>query len=149
MFVTVLVISITTLVPSQASTAVGRVKANGVPHSTIWSCAQVRLGGVVSTIVIVWLQNVSLVQVSYARHVRRTVNSPGQRGTVMFVVVLVISITTLVPSHASTAVGRVKANGWLHSTIWLSAQVRFGGVVSTMVIVWLQNVSLVQVSYAR
>src|SRR6185436_21100561 len=135
MFVTVLVISITTLVPSQASTAVGRVKANGVPHSTIWSCAQVRLGGVVSTIVIVWLQKVSLVQVSYARHVRRTVNSPGQRGTLTLVVVLVISRTTFVPSQASTAVGRVKVNGLPHSTIWSCAQVRFGGAVSIRVIV--------------
>src|SRR5436190_2155507 len=118
----------TTLVPSHASTAVGAVKANGLPHSTIWSWAQVRLGGVVSTTVRVWLQKLSLVQLSIARQVRRTVNSPGHRGKVALVVVLVISITTLVPSHASTAVGRVKANGVPHSTIWSCAQVRLGGV---------------------
>ena len=107
----------TTFVPSHTSTAVGRVKANGLPHSTIWSPAQVRFGGVVSTMVIVWLQNVSFVQLSIARHVRRTESSPGQRGRTRLVVVLTISMTTFVPSHTSTAVGRVNANGLPHSTI--------------------------------
>src|SRR6185436_12670423 len=90
--VVVLVISMTTLVPSHASTAVGRVKANGLPHSTIWSCAQVRLGGVVSTIVTVWLHNVVLPQASVARQVRTTLKSFGQRGLATLVTVLTTSI---------------------------------------------------------
>jgi hypothetical protein len=35
--VTVLKIATVTFVPSQASTAVGVVKPNALPHSTIWS----------------------------------------------------------------------------------------------------------------
>src|SRR4029077_4492626 len=91
----------------------------------------------------------SLPHVSVARQVRRTVKRFGQRGEAALVVVLVISITTLVPSQASTAVGRVNANGLPHSTIWPGAQARFGGVVSTIVIVWLQKLSLPHVSVAR
>src|SRR5574342_204166 len=103
--VTVLTISMTTLVPSHTSTAVGRVKANCVPHSASWSPAQVMLGGSVSTTVMVWLQKASLPQASLARQVRRALNSSGQRETATLVTVLTISMTTLVPSHTSTAVG--------------------------------------------
>src|SRR5688572_24094233 len=52
---TVFRMRITTLVPSQASTAKGGVKANAVPHSTTWLFPQVTLGGSVSINVIVWL----------------------------------------------------------------------------------------------
>jgi hypothetical protein len=134
--VTVLVISITTLVPSQRSTAVGRVKAKGAPHCTISSGAQVKTGGWVSTTVMVWLQNEALLHVSVALQVRVTAKIVGQRGLATFVTVLVISMTTLVPSQRSKAVGRVKEKGpLLHSTISSGAQTRFGGVVSTTVTV--------------
>src|SRR6185436_6220840 len=38
--------------------------------------------------------------------------------------------------------------GWLHSIIWLSPQVMLGGVVSTMVSVWLHVALLEQESVA-
>src|SRR5213593_1272027 len=72
--------TIAPLVPSQTSTAVGGVKSHGEPHSTDRLGAQVRLGGCVSTTVIIWLQSDELVQPSVARQVRVTLSKLGQRG---------------------------------------------------------------------
>ena len=54
----------------QASTAVGISNSHGVPHSTILSDSQVMFGGVVSTMVMVWVQMLLLPQESLALHVR-------------------------------------------------------------------------------
>ena len=128
----------TTFVPSHTSIAVGRVKANGLPHSTIWSPAQVRFGGVVSRMVTVWLQNAELLQVSIARQVRVTLNIFGQRGSAALVTVLTTSIRTLFELQRSTAVGRSKAQSVPHSTLLSLPQLSEGGVTSTIVTVWLQ-----------
>jgi hypothetical protein len=70
--VTVLVIAMTTLVPPQPSVAVGRVKLNDVPHSTVALGAQVIVGAVVSTTVIFWLHRAVLPAPSVASQVRVT-----------------------------------------------------------------------------
>src|SRR4029077_21052102 len=108
---------IVTLVPSQTSLAEGGVNAKGMPHSTIRLSAQVMCGGVVSTIVTVWLQNAILVQVSetiqvcVARKVfpqkLRALVTGGPTGV----------IVTFVPSQISTAVGVVKVKDVPHSRI--------------------------------
>src|SRR6185436_15868287 len=51
LFVTVLSTWMRTLVPSQISSAKGRVNSHGWPHSTMKLAAQDKLGGVVSTTV--------------------------------------------------------------------------------------------------
>ena len=63
-----------TFVPSQISFALGAMNAQGVPHSTITFAAQLIVGGVVSTTVIVWLQNDAFEHVSVARQVRVALN---------------------------------------------------------------------------
>ncbi|MFM1767853.1 MAG: hypothetical protein RJA22_382 [Verrucomicrobiota bacterium] len=42
----------------------------------------------------------------------------------------------------------MKAHGWLHSTVWLDAQVNTGGTVSTTVKVWLHTLLFPQLSLA-
>jgi hypothetical protein len=57
-------------------------------------------------------------------------------------------MTTFVPSHASTALGGVKAAAVPHSFVMLGAQVITGGSVSRKVMVWLHTLELPQVSVA-
>ena len=148
-FVTVLTTTMRTLFRSHLSTAVGMSKAQSVPHSTSLSGPQVRFGGSVSTIVTVWLQKAELPQVSVARHVRVTLKILGQRGTAALVTVLTTSISTLFKSQRSVAVGMSKAQSVPHCTLLSEPQARAGGIVSTMVTVWLQKAALPQVSVAR
>src|SRR6185436_7425964 len=101
--VVVLTTRMITLVPSQTSIAKGGVKIIGWPHSMVWFAAQVMLGGVVSTTVIVWLQMLLLPQLSVVLQVR--------------VMVVRTRMITLVPSHPSTAKGGVKRMGWPHSIV--------------------------------
>src|SRR5437773_2103392 len=68
--VKVLIRVMVTLVPQQASYAVGGVKLHGVPQMTPTPEAQATSGGVVSTTVTVWLQVLVLPQQSLASHVR-------------------------------------------------------------------------------
>src|SRR4051812_23154032 len=58
--VVVLTIRIVTFVPSQESLAVGGVNSHGVPQSKVRLPAQLKLGGVVSTTVTIWLQTAIL-----------------------------------------------------------------------------------------
>ena len=88
------------------------------------------------------------VQESVARQVRVAVKLLPQKPTVL-VTVLTRVIVTFVPSQMSLATGGVNVHGVPHSTIRLPAQVRFGGVVSTTVMFWLQVEMLVQESIAR
>src|SRR5262245_42319181 len=105
---------------------------------------QVITGGVVSMSVTVWLQGaLLLLQLSMACHVRVTV-----AGQLPFVTVLITLIVTLVPLQLSFAVGKSKVHAEPHSTVLLLTQVMVGGVVSTIVTVWLQLAELVQQSTA-
>ena len=56
---------------------------------------------------------------------------------------------TFVPSQMSLATGGMNIQELPHSTIRLSAQVMFGGVVSNTEMVWLQVALLLQESNAR
>src|SRR5262249_2284859 len=105
-----------------------------LPHSATPSKAQINTGGR-STTVIVWLHMEMFVQESKARQVRVAVKAFVQPALGRLVTVLTTSIVTFVPSQMSLAKGRVKLKGVPHSTVWLSAQVRVGGVVSTSVTV--------------
>ena len=105
------------ITPSQASTAVGVVNTTGFPHSTIWSRPQLRFGGVVSMIVIVWLQNAVLLQASLAIHVLVVLEITGQRGLAGALVVLTMIMLVMVPLQRSTAVGGVKMTGLSQSMI--------------------------------
>jgi hypothetical protein len=148
-FVTVPVIVTVTFVPSQLSTADGGVNTRGAPHSMVKLVPQLSTGGVVSTIVSVWLQVAAFVHKSAALQVRVTVNRIGQTLGGRFVTVLRIVMVTLVPSQLSTAAGVAKTIGAPHSMVALLAQVNTGGVVSTIVSVWLQVLALVHRSTAR
>src|SRR5579885_3000725 len=55
---------------------------------------------------------------------------------VALVVVLVTTIVTLAPLHASVAVGASKLQVVPHSTVLLAAQLSTGGVVSMTVTAW-------------
>ncbi len=147
-FVTVLTMVMVTFVPSQMSLAPGGVNAHGVPHSTIRLAVQAMFGGVVSTTVIDWLQVEIFVQESVARQVRVAVKLLPQKPAV-FVTVLTTVMVTFVPSQMSLAPGGMNIHELPHSTMRLSAQVMFGGVVSTTVMVWLQVEMFVQESVAR
>jgi hypothetical protein len=106
---------------------------------------QVIVGGVVSTRVTVCEQKELLLQESVACHERVALNVPPTRG---FVTVLTSVMVTLVPSQTSKAEGISKLQAVAHSTVRLVPQVRTGGVVSTMVLVWLQKALLVHESVA-
>src|SRR5207245_539774 len=69
-FVTVLVIWMVILVPSQMSVAVGSVNVHGVPHSIVKFVEHAISGGVVSTTVTAWLQLATLPQSSIVLQVR-------------------------------------------------------------------------------
>ena len=78
----------------------------------ILSGQQLSAGGIVSTIVIVWLQVERLVQESKASQVLVVVKVRPQRA---LVVVLKIRTVTFVPSHMSMARGAEKEKGMPHS----------------------------------
>jgi hypothetical protein len=144
----VVVTTMFTLVPSHTSKTAGGRKFQTVPHSTVRSGAQVRLGAVVSTTTIVWLHVLLFVQGSVARHVRVALKVLLQKPPV-FVRVFRIVTFTFVPAQASNALGAVKFQTIPHSTTRLLAHTRFGGVVSITVIVWLHVLLLLQGSLAR
>src|SRR5262245_36070832 len=128
-FVTVATTSISTLFRSHLSTAVGMSKAQSVPHCTSLSCSHVIFGGSVSTMVTVWLQKATLVDVSVALQVRVTLNNCVQRALATLVTVLTTSITTLTPSISSVAVGISKDQSVPHSTLLSAPHARCGGCV--------------------
>ena len=135
-----------TLVPEHTSNAVGAVKLQGNPHSTIRSELQVSTGGLVSTTKIDWLHTAMLVHMSRTCQVRVALNVFGHDPALVTVVTMLM--ITFVPSQTSLANGGVNCQGKPHSTKRSSAQARFGGVVSTTVMVWLQKETLVHLSVA-
>jgi hypothetical protein len=113
--VTVLTMAMVTLLPEQASKALGPVKFQTVPHSTTRLLAQTKLGGVVSITVIVWLHVLLLLQESLARHVRvalKVLLHPA----LALVTVPTIVIVTFVPAQMSKALGWAKFQTVPHST---------------------------------
>src|SRR6266403_2096277 len=102
------------------------------------------IGGVVSTTVMIWLQVALLVQQSVACQVRVMTDGHAE----LLVVVPSTLIVKLVPQQRSTALGGSKLQAAPHSTVLLVAQVNTGGVVSTMVTVWLQVALFEQQSVA-
>ena len=102
-------------------------------------------GGVVSTMVTVWLHMIELLQQSMAFQVRVTLT--GQIAAA-FVIVLTMVMERLVPQQASMAVGGVKDQGVLHCTVKSGAHVNTGGCVSTSVMLWLHVAVFVQQSVA-
>src|SRR5256885_11694357 len=112
-----------TFVPSQMSKALGVVKFQAIPHSTIKLLPQVNCGGVVSRTVTLWLQVLELPHWSLALHVRVATRLVGQFTPVRLVVVLRMATITLVPSQISNALGAVKFQAIPHSTTKLLPQV--------------------------
>src|ERR1041385_8620069 len=102
---------------------------------------QFRAGGVVSTIVTVWLHVFELRHTSAALQVRVTTC-----GQVPFVTVLTTATVTVL--HESDAVGGSKLHAVPHSTILLPRQRIAGGLVSTTVTAWLHWLKLPQTSVA-
>src|ERR1043166_857100 len=100
-------------------------------------------GAVVSTVVTVWVQVTMLVHGSAMVQMRLARKVPPTSGLVL---VLRMVMVTLVPLQASVAVGLSKLQALPHWTVLLLAQVMTGGVVSTTVMVWLQELLLPQMS---
>src|SRR5260370_42024051 len=123
--VTVPTTVIVTLLPQQASTALGRSKLQLLLQGTFLFVAQVMTGGVVSTTVTVWLHVALLEQQSVACHVRVIASEQA----VPLVVVPVTVMVTLVPQPTSEAVGASKLQAEPHCTVLLLAPVITGGVV--------------------
>jgi hypothetical protein len=63
----------------QASRAAGASKLQAVPHSALLLPAHDIVGGVVSTVVTVWLQVLALPQLSVALQVRVALKVPSQK----------------------------------------------------------------------
>src|SRR5438552_3182608 len=103
-----------TFVPPHTSDAVGGSKSHAVPHSTIRLETHVNTGGVVSTMVMVWLQVAALLQLSIASQVRVAAKVWPHNKLVM--VSLTIKLT-LVPAQLSMAVGRSKLQALPASTM--------------------------------
>src|SRR5207244_726806 len=95
-FVIVLSNVTVTLVPQQESRAVGVSKVHWLPQSTVLSGTHVNSGGVMSTIVTVWVQVAPLPQQSRASHF--LVRICGQ---VPLVKVPITVIVTLLPQQPS------------------------------------------------
>jgi hypothetical protein len=86
--------------------------------------AQAMTGGIVSTMVTVWLHEMELLQQSVACHVRVTLD--GHTAAVLVMVLRTI-IVTFEPQHASTAVGGSNVQGVLHWTVLSGTHVSTGG----------------------
>jgi len=106
---------------------------------------QVIVGGVVSTVAMVWLHCAVLPQASVALQVRVATN-------VLPHVALVVVLTMLIAfvPQVSVAVGAVKSIAVPHWLVTLAEQVITGGVVSIVAMVWLQFADVLpQASVAR
>src|SRR6266478_3995645 len=135
-----------TLVPQQASNAVGGVNVQGVPGVIVMFDAQVITGGVVSTIVTVWAQVAEvLLQQSVACHLRVTIVKHLENTLVNVACMVMV---TLVPQQASNAVGASNVQGVPHCTVLLGGQLRTGGVVSMILTTSTQVEVFVQQSCA-
>src|SRR5689334_20255030 len=96
-----------TFVPPHRSDAVGGSKSHARPHSTIRLETHVSTGGVVSMMVMVWLQVAELLQLSVACQVRVCAKVLPHSGVTMLVRT---TIVTFVPSAMSSALGASKSH---------------------------------------
>ena len=94
--------------------------------STVTSARQVIVGGVVSTMMTVWLHVAMLPELSVPRQARVAANVPPQN-----TLVTVLTTVTAVGPQLSLAVGVSKLHGVPHSTCLMAAQVITGGVLSS------------------
>src|SRR5207237_8103356 len=110
----VVVTTSATLVPSHTSNTACTLNDHVALYSIVWFGEQARLGGVVSTTVMVWLHVEVFVHWSVARHVRVALNVVPQKPVRL--VVVVTTMVTLVPSHRSNTAGWANAQVIPHST---------------------------------
>jgi hypothetical protein len=145
---TVLVTVLTTALVTgpQRSVAVGSSNVQASAHSTVLSGAQAMVGGIVSTTVMVWLQNAMFPHRSVAPHVRVAKKVMPHKALVSVSKTITV---TLVPSQISFAEGGVKLKCAPHSTRRSGAQVIVGGMVSTTSTAWLQVALLPHASATR
>jgi hypothetical protein len=114
------------------------------PDVFVLLAEQVMMGGVVSTVAIVWLQVFVLPELSVASQVRVAENVLPQPA-----LVTVLKMETLTDPHVSLAFGSSKARvPTPHSLVLFPEQVIEGRVVSTKAIVWLQVLELPHASVA-
>src|SRR2546427_5691815 len=104
----------------QVSVAVGVLKVQSVPHSTVMLLTQVMIGGVRSSTVTVWLHSAVLPQASVARHVRVASKVLPQWPAGLVTVLRIVMITL---PQVSLAVGASKGHALVHSTVLLGTQV--------------------------
>ena len=123
--------TLTVAVPQLSlATGVSNVKL-APPAEFVLFAAQVILGGVVSTMAMVWLQVLVLPERSVATHVRVATNVLPQPRFV-----LVLSTETVTGPHVSLAVGSSKLKlPTPHSLVLFPTQLIVGLVVSTNAIV--------------
>ena len=103
-----------------------------IPHSTLASGGQTMLGGVVSTIVMIWVQLVVNPQLSVAVQVRVMVPVLPQAGSKLSLKVM------FTPPQLSDPVAIPVASGEVdipHSTVASGGHTMVGGVVSSIVII--------------
>ena len=103
-----------------------------IPHSTVTSGGQTMVGGVVSTIVMIWVQVLVSPQSSVAVQVRVMVPVLPQAGAKLSLKVM------LTPPQLSDPVAMPVASGEVdmpHSTVASGGQTMVGGVVSSIVII--------------
>src|SRR5204863_6568745 len=93
-------------------------------------------GGVVSRTVTVWLHWLEFPQLSVALQVRVALKAPPQKPLRLVTVLMTWMVTTLL--QASMAAGGSKLQFEPHSAVLLARHEMEGGVVSRIVIVWLQ-----------
>src|SRR6266404_3975849 len=115
---------VTVTVP-QVSLALGGSKVQALVHSAVLLGTQVRVGGVVSTTVTVWLQSAVLPQASVARQVRVASKVLPQWPARLVTVPRMVMVAL---PHVSLAVGALKDQALVHSTVLLGTQVMVGGV---------------------
>jgi len=134
-----------TLVPQQASIAVGGVNDQTEPHCTVMLLAQVITGGWVSTSMTRWPQKTEFEQQSVM--IQKRANT-FEHWLAKIVTLLRTVMVTLLPQQASKAVGVSKVHPEPHSTVLGPAQVTTGGFVSMMLTVSVQKAAFEQQSTA-
>src|SRR5438094_10172642 len=130
----------------QVSLAEGGSKAQAVEHSTVLLGTQVMVGLVVSTTVTFWLQSAVLPQASVARQVRVASKVLPQWPAILVTVASLVIVTL---PQVSLAVGALKDQALVHSTVLLGTQVMVGSEERRVGKVWMQSAVLPQASVAR
>src|ERR1051325_3846857 len=128
-FVTVLKTEIVTFVPQQASEAEGGSKDQLLLNSATLLLAQTMSGGVVSTVITVWLRVTLVEEASVACQVRLASNVPAQCPAELVTVPRTVNVT-LVPLQELVKAGGSKSHAEPHSTSRLEEQTRVIGTAA-------------------